>query len=106
MRHGFIMIAVFMCCEGLKMMVCRSNMACGGEMVLVARHLDFRVGHYLFLRVELNAPKLTPVVSEIDCFFSAFIESPCEFDGCQRSRLCDDAPNALRRQRSGLDTRF
>ena len=47
--HRLIVIAFFMLGDGLKMVVGGSDMARGGEMVLVARHLDLGVGHDLFL---------------------------------------------------------
>jgi hypothetical protein len=55
MRHPLIVIALFMLGGGLKMVVGRSDMACGGEMVLVASQFILGVGHDLFLRVEVNA---------------------------------------------------
>jgi len=52
MRHRLIVIAFFMRGDGLKMVIGGSDMPRGGEMVLVASHLDFWVGHDLFLQLN------------------------------------------------------
>lgn len=51
-RRCLVVIALFMRGYGLKMVVCGSDMARGGEMVLATRHLDLGVGHKLFLSVS------------------------------------------------------
>ena len=52
MRDRLIVVAFFMLGDGLKMVVGGSDVARGGEMVLVARHFDLGICHDLFFRMS------------------------------------------------------
>lgn len=52
MRDRLIVVAFFMLGDGLKMAVRGSDVARGGEMVLVAPHFDLGICHDLFFRMS------------------------------------------------------
>jgi hypothetical protein len=47
-RQRLVAVAFFMRCDGLKVVVRRCDVARGGEVMLVARHLNFGICHESF----------------------------------------------------------